>query len=541
MDGKDIKLSQLKRIVRSKTGYEVILKKGGRKNVKQIQFEELEIDFGETSTRLNIEKAQAISTYETKGDPNRIPIRVFVRVGEETVATAKSELIIQPPPAKPNDTTAKLPEASRRGFEPPKGKPSFADGAQKVVYELPSRYRSFTLAAKGRYFVFHVPEVRKVIIMDVLTGKTAAAFPGISDDALVACSATKMVVVLPGQKLIQRFDLSTFKRDKIAAIPGKGVTKQAHMGANSNGPLLLINDRCTLVDIETLQAITPKTGGLPGGRNPRIRISHDGYYVGWIETGIGPVPYHLTRMMGEYITTKKFSSTSNAVRWAEPTADGSLVMINGPGVYDTNLNQLTSADLAGLRLFSTVDPRFFFGVRYFEHPQRGNLTEVVICTTADRRVIYRFPGFAEMAPRGNTNQRNNISRDLMWGKTQFHYVPWAGIIAAAKDQQKIILQKFNLESALKSAGKKFLYVDSVPPNSASRGSTVRYQISCKSSHGNVKYKLESGPLGMKVSDDGKLEWNVPVTAPQKKVQAIVSIQDTAGQNILHSILLTIEE
>ena len=405
---------------------------------------------------------------------------------------------------------------------------------------MPHAYTRYTIAGRGRYFVFHLKEDKKLLIMDVLTGKTAAEIPGVMDDALIAGSAEKLVIVLPGQKLMQRWSLKTFKREKVAQLPGLGTTLRALMGANSRGPLFLGAEQATLVDLETLKPLDV-TKQLHVGPKSAVRMSYDGRTIAAIYTG-GGGSYSLMRLRGNTITTGKFGFTGNAVRWAWPTADGSLITMPGGGLYDANLNLLSAKWLSGSTLFPTVDPRYFISVRYAADKTRGYVTHAAICTTADRRIVHTYVGMEEMAPHGNTNSRNGISRSLHWGSTHFHYIPWANVlISMPLDKKQIVLRRFDLMKSLEATGIDYLFVDSVPPTEAIKGRALSYQIAVKSKRGGLKYKLESGPKGMSVSSSGLLTWNVPPDLVEKTAQAIITVADAGGQDIFHSIQMAVRE
>ena len=300
-------------------------------------------------------------------------------------------------------------------------------------------------------------------------------------------------------------------------------------------------DKATLVDLDTLKPIEVE-GKLHGGGRAEVRMSYDGQTIAMIPTGYGPVGYQLMRLRGNKIVEGRFSGTSNAVRWAWPTADGSLLTMPGGALYDVNLNKVDADWLSQSTLFPTVDPRYFISVRYVETEKRQFVTRVRFCTTADRRIVYTHVGMKEMTPHGNTNSRNSISRSLHYGRTHFHYIPWANtLISMPMDKKQIVLRRFDLIKSLEATGKDYLFVDSVPPTEAVKGHTISYQIAVKSKRGGVKYKLESGPDGMAVNDQGLLTWNVPPELNDKAVQAIITVTDASGQDIFHSVKMAVQE
>ena len=103
------------------------------------------------------------------------------------------------------------------------------------------------------------------------------------------------------------------------------------------------------------------------------------------------------------------------------------------------------------------------------------------------------------------------------------------LLTIPEPRDTVVLRPLDIEAELNRAGKDFLMVLSVPPRSMALGETLAYQIDARSSRGNVKYKLESGPEGMTVSDDGLVGWAPASLPPDGAVTAVVSVADGARE------------
>ena len=131
-------------------------------------------------------------------------------------------------------------------------------------------------------------------------------------------------------------------------------------------------------------------------------------------------------------------------------------------------------------------------------------------------------------------------RETMTIDKRLHFFPTANLlvnVSAARDQ--LILHRLDLTAALEKAGIDYLYVTSLPPTLAAPGSTLSYAIAVKSRRGGVHCTLDSGPEGMTLSDDGKLQWNMPAGEPLGRQGVIITIKDASGQEILHSFNIAI--
>jgi hypothetical protein len=420
------------------------------------------------------------------------------------------------------------------------GKPTFQAARHEVKLTEPCPH--YLLAGSGRYLLFHAKEANRIDALDVLAGEITHQIPDVPDDALIAAGAEKLLVVLPGRKLVQRYNLRTFRREKLAPLPGSGVARVALMGSAGDGPLLLAGDDAQLIDVRALKPLAFDRP--PIGRHDRYgfvgRVSADGKTFTGIPAGIGAVSYERMRVEGDRVSFASFGSTSHAVRWAEPTADGSLFLVPG-GVYSAHLTPIPVEELKDSRISATIDPRYFTAARFAKNETGDEVVQLLICTTADHRVVHVETGFEELALQGNTNSRMSITNRLLHdAQSHVHYIPWAGVIATiGYDDVTVTLRKFDLVAALKKSGRDYLFVDSVPPVRIRPGESLSYRISVQAARRGIKFKLETGPEGMTVSKSGEVKWKVPVDVTADTFVAAVSIRDRAGNEILHAFELAV--
>jgi hypothetical protein len=105
---------------------------------------------------------------------------------------------------------------------------------------------------------------------------------------------------------------------------------------------------------------------------------------------------------------------------------------------------------------------------------------------------------------------------------------------------RLVLQRFDLEEALDKLGVDYLFVTSTPPTHVKSGSRFEYTVAVKSKKGGVTYRLDSGPDGMSVSPTGVITWNVPADMASGSVSVILSVKDATAQERFHSFPLKIE-
>jgi hypothetical protein len=105
---------------------------------------------------------------------------------------------------------------------------------------------------------------------------------------------------------------------------------------------------------------------------------------------------------------------------------------------------------------------------------------------------------------------------------------------------RIVLQRLDVDDALRKSGVDYLVVTSRPPATARKGTAFGYQLQVKSKTGGVKYELSSGPTGMAVSKTGEVRWSVPAGFAEKSVDVIVGVSDNSRQEVFHRFTLEVE-
>ena len=347
---------------------------------------------------------------------------------------------------------------------------------EKVDVDLPEPSNRHAVGGQGRLLFFHLKGARKVAVVDVSLGRIVEQIGDMPDDVLIAAGAEKLMLVMPSAKMMQRYDLKTLQREKVAPIPGSShPIRIALMGESGTGPLMLWSDGAPMfLDVPTLRPLTfrervPTSSARYGYV---ARVSADGRTFTGIAAGIGPVAYHMIRIEGRRLRTGSFGGTSHANRWAQPTADGALFLLPGGGFFSAGLRPVTAKELEGSTCYATPEPAYFLSVRF-----DGSKTRAGICTTADRKVLHTNSDMDEMVPRGNTNARYSIERRLQYGEPHFYYFPAVNVLANLHwGRQRLTLRRLNLAELLDARGEGFLFVTSAPPTVATPGRAVRYQV-----------------------------------------------------------------
>jgi hypothetical protein len=496
------------------------------------------VKLGDVDVVLPWESVKSVAIYQPDAEPASVPYEVVALVDDKPVANLRGEFAITGRPAPEFAASDNPPPAG--DYRPPTTRPKIGD--DKLVVRLSSPYRDCIVGGSGRYFIAHLPAEKKIAVFDVVAGRIVHELNDVSDDAIIAASREKLIVALPGQKLMQRYDLATMEREKVAPLPGKGITLRALLGANSDGPLLLGAEDAQLVDLQTLEPLVVKGELIGAGKGLQIHPSYDGQTLAGIPTGYGPVAYTRCQLNGTRATRQNFSSTSHATRYAWPTADGRLIAVTGSALFGPLLEEVPAKWLDGATIFPSVDPRYFIAVRpLLDERQKKHVCHVHVCTTSERQIVGTFVGFEEVGKEASDWQAS-LTNQVNEGQERFHYLPWAGaIVALSYGNQEFVVQRYDLLQQLEQSGVEFLFVDSLPPFEATRGDTLRYPIAVKSKSAAITYRLETGPDGATISDDGVVTWNIPRETSDAHVQFIVAIKNGGGKEILHSFSVKLND
>jgi hypothetical protein len=113
-----------------------------------------------------------------------------------------------------------------------------------------------------------------------------------------------------------------------------------------------------------------------------------------------------------------------------------------------------------------------------------------------------------------------------------HFIPAAQLIVTIPGTgERVVLHRFNVETALEKSGVDYLLITSSPSTTAKKGALYAYRLEVKSKKGGVKSRLESGPPGMKLSPKGVLTWRVPADFAEDQADVLITVTDAGGQEV----------
>ena len=412
------------------------------------------------------------------------------------------------------------------------------DGERKVV-ELPAAYESFCAAGGGRYLIFRPKGARKLDLFDISKLAIVRSIDLPSDDALFAGGLDKLLIVLPTQKAIQRYNLETGEREKMALWPGDVPPAKLAMGYCGHGPLFIWGQgKLVLWDIEEMKPLQPTGPAIEVDQRAKyeLRAAANGRAFSYWRTGYMPENFRMLWLNGKAMTTEKtpdgFSFNGS---WGMFNADASLLLTSDGTFYNAALRKTSSETLKKTILLPTEDPRYFVSLRNNRDRKQSN-----------EATIYAAAGCQSLV---NVKDVESMCSDTLYthwalcdGQPRLRFLPFAKLLLTLPDKNnQVVVRRLDLQVELAKSGDDHLYVVSLPPASAAPGSAVSYQIETLSKSAVNKYKLEQGPKGLTLSETGLVQWKPTPQDAGDVASVLISVGNGGGKEALHSFDLVVSK
>jgi hypothetical protein len=449
---------------------------------------------------------------------------------------------LDPPPLKPapkgDPAPVKDPEPpppARLEIRPPKL------AQQRVERPLPSSVAAIAVGGGGRFLVLHLPQQSKLALFDANEAKVVHYFPLAEAHVKFAAGMNKLLVALPGARVLQRWDLLSRKRELTVPLAAEGKLVALAMGSASGGPLLIslkkepFGGSLVFVDPATLRE---KDYGGKGGRGDGafLRASADGTLF-TMRNGVGGEPHTVTavsRRGGELAAQESWGFGGSVLA---PGPDGRFVY-TASGVFTRELRPLFGKPKGGTLdrpFIPAVHGHYFMRLEPRAWDKLGG--DLSFFLEGQERPLARLDGVEGVA--GEYISYGQL-RDKLTHDHRVFFIPDAKLVVTIPtSSDRLILYRFDIEEAMEKSGIDYLVVTSRPPATAVRGAAFVYPLAVKAKKGGVKYALDSGPEGMKVTPDGRLTWAVPADFAEAQVDVILTVSDAAGQEILHTFRVAV--
>lgn len=477
--------------------------------------------------------------------------KVTVQLGEEALALNLSRAVAAGLEAPPTVTSvactvvvtqdgkevARLSDTiSVQGVARVDGKPAVLE-AEKVVRDLPAPATDVAVGGGGRFLVLHLPKLRKLAVFDVTEAKVVKYLPTSANNIKFTAGLDKLIVVQPSSYTIERWSLNTFEREAETKIAMKVPPVAVAMGSASDGPLVISGcdwpslGETAIFDIQKMKRIEVSVGphaGFHTSPHVFLRASADGRVFVCQAAASGG----LQSFVWAKGDVQKYEG--GVGDYPVPSPDGTIIYTT-QGRYNSQLKEIAKDRIHCL---PAHQGHYYLGVRPGDRSSspRTQKASVSVHLAGDARLHINL---AEIEGLDGWDPWN---RDELSLDKRVHFIPDAKVIVTIPaSNDRLVVHRFDVEQALEKSGIDYLFVTSQPPTSVKKAESLTYQLAVKSKKGGLKYKLESGPKDMTISDSGKLTWQVPADFAEKETSVIVSIRDAGGQECFHTFTLSVRE
>ena len=406
--------------------------------------------------------------------------------------------------------------------------------------QLTSPIKNLCVGGGGRFLILHLATERKLAIFDFNEAKVVSYIALASDYVHFAAGKSKLIVVQGDYSLFRSYSLATFEKELTVSPPFRGLVTALAMGADSEGPVLVQRRReeveqpaIGFLDVTTLKdagVVMRERNGWEHGsfENPgHFRAAADGSVFGFWRSGVSPSGL-ATISLEEGTVRTRYEHTS--VFHIAPSPDGQF-LYTGSGILTNRLQP--------------VGAHKKFPPQFYVPSAHGNFCLHLAGNNPDRAWVHgagndRALAVVDLTSVGSLHDQ--FAQQILSPDKRIHFVPSAHtIVTIAPSNTKLILHRFNLDEALAKSGVDFLYVTNQPISSVTHGAAYECPILVKSKRGGVRFRIESGPLGMKVAPDGMLTWVVPKDFRAKEASVVLIISDSAGQEIPYSFTIAVKD
>ena len=500
--GKPMRLSGVKRIEFKEKP--VVLLADGRTSVEGelVGLGTVEIDLAGQKVKIDLSKATRV-TVDAAPEIQTVMATVVAMVDGKEVARSEVRMVVR-------DTITSTPT------DPASVKitPTALD-EDKVIKKLPDVFTDVVLGGGGRYLIFHMPKLKKLAIFDISEAKVTKYIPLTEESITFAAGLDCVVIALKKAGKLERWSLTTFELEKTAPSPIVSEIGSLALGHASNGPLIIDGQ---FFDLATFKRspIADKDGRDADIGGVTVSSADSTIFSRWGPNGSAA-------FVVESGVVKRYDGGNLGHVLASPDAK---IVYTAKGIVSRTLQRTEPGDADyGYCLPAVQGDDYFLAVTP-SIPGKGGAFSV------------HLRGLKQPLVKLDNLEHPDSGAGELWRKIFF--VPDAkAILVLPPSNDRVVFHKIDADAALEKSGENYLLITSKAPTAEKAGGALRYAIKAKSKRGGVTYKLDSGPKGMAVSDEGVVTWAVPADLAPGTRDVIITVRDKSGQEAFHTFTIKV--
>jgi predicted Zn finger-like uncharacterized protein len=408
--------------------------------------------------------------------------------------------------------------------------------ADRMTISLPGPADDVRVGGGGRYLILHLPKQYQLAIFDSQEGRIVKTVP--IDAARFAAGLDKLFIALPDGSAIQRWSLTNFELE--TSVPQPARIKALAMGSASAGPLVALVDHQQYGRLVCLDPTTLREGSTPVASSGIVSVAESGDMPADAAINVSANARVITGA-GIYVRTGGiYDSLAGLERGtfgnslpanALPGPDGRYLYSGGQllTIRGQVIGQNSSEPGHVHRVLPALQGPYYLSLTRGQ--EAGANLVASIHLDSDGRELARVPASEELTKDLNSLMESQV------GPIEKHVFlsPRAKLLAILPgSKDRLSLYRVDLDQLLEASDANYLFVTSQPPAEFRNGSVFTYQVVVRTRKGGIRYKLEAGPPGMSITEDGQLRWPVPLRFDQLEMKVNLMIADSGGQEILHT-------
>ncbi len=507
------------------------------------ELEQIQVRLGEQTLEVDTSKATSITIFPPKTEVPKASYTLAIHSGEsKKIASVTAPIRFSARPVSMTvDTASEFNDLVDAGP---------ANGEAETV-ELPGKVFDLDTGGKGRFLVLYLRDTKKLAVFDVITRKIKG-YIGLAEDPVVfGASADHILISYPKSNLLVRHSLETLKKEQTITNPFGSIESIA-MGFSSYQHALILaengqgNFKDAEIKIFDFLRMTPVEAGeveahsFLTGKTNHLRAGADGRVFGNTKMTSSPSGVGIITFKNGKITTRYEHDSKGTVI---PNPDGSLIFTSHGGAFTPEYLPVVG-NKQDYRTSETYlpsyHPMYFFSVpspsrssRNKETPRLANL----YIKGSNRPLVSMSSELEEM--RDQPEESNGQVKSPFTVDKRYHFIPQANLfITFPYSNDKVVFRNFRITDLLNEKEIDYLYITSTPPPARAE-QLFTYQLKAASRAGGVTFTLQSGPEGMRLSDDGLIQWNIPEKAEEESV--IILVSDLKGQETYYTFQITVAD
>ncbi|WP_147870350.1 putative Ig domain-containing protein [Stieleria maiorica] len=376
-----------------------------------------------------------------------------------------------------------------------------ADGRGADHVAFPGPIGRIVAGGSGRFLFCHLESVGRVAVVDLFQRKIVHYLPA-PGNARVVAGATRALVFDSAVGVVMRYRLDTFECDAVGELPYEGNLDYAAMGAGSEGPVMLRTSKESsfsfhLMDIDSLKLIS---NVWPSLSHPRGILSAKHVIRASTVGNVFSINEGATFVLRGSMMNKLGGIHGSYVGGGLLSSDGSYSVV-GDKLYDARLSLVGEPSKYYINAVPSITGPYFLAFMPEQKEAGSEKLSATVRLFGEEKPVAKIADFAE---------QSNVFYKRFEERMPMFFAPEANVIAIRSSKEdRIDLRSFDVENALASSDVDYFFVDSLAVTVAQCGEQYRYQLSVKSRQKGFRFRLERGPRGMQITEDGTLTWNVP--------------------------------